>query len=258
MEISGYRFLCIDDDEELMEKAYKLRYSVYCKEVKYLNPDDYDDSMEIDEFDKYSIHFAALNENNEVLGTLRLVLNSDLGFPLEHHCREYDKTKIDFSRNNLAEISRLAVDKSFRRRKDDGMFGVESYDGDANNEVSKEIREKRKRPIIVVGLYKMMYMESKRRGITHWYAAMEEKLNKALNHFSFKFEAIGPVQDYSGPVIPFLGNIQEIEEEVFRNKPELLHLMVYGLESSNMPKFGVFFPLKNLIFIKIAKLMGKI
>jgi len=258
MNISGYRFICVDDNEDLLNKSYQLRYKIYCKEVKYLDPENYSQEKEIDQYDAHSIHFAAVDKDDNVLGTIRLVLDSELGFPLEKYCPEYDNSKICFPRSQLAEISRLTVDKSFRRRKHDGMYGMASYDEKAMDEIPEHIREKRKRPVIVIGLYKMVYMESKKRGMTHWYAAMEEKLSSALAKFSFKFDPIGPVQNYSGPVIPFLGEISEIEDLVYRNKPELLHLMIYGLYPRYMPNLCFMLFLRNYFFINFAKLTGRI
>lgn len=258
MEILGFKFLCVDNHQDLLQETYRLRYRIYCQEVEFLDDGDYPDGAETDLYDQHSMHFAALDRDNQVVGTLRLIFDSEHGFPLESHCPNYDQSKITFPRSQLAEISRLAVSKSWRRRKNDGLYGMNSYHPAPDDNIPERIRAKRKRPIIVFGLYKQMYLESKRRGITHWYAAMEQKLNSTLKKFSFEFHAIGPEHDYYGPVTPFLGEIAKIEQRLYVEKRDVLHLMVYGIERHLMPKFGPAFALRNFFVINMAKLMKKI
>jgi len=258
MEIQGFKFFRVDDNEELLLETYRLRYEIYCHEAQFLDEKDFEDGIEKDIYDQYSIHFAALDKENRVVGTLRLVLVSELPFPLEEHCPNYDKTKLTFPRKNLAEISRLAVSKSYRRRKNDGLTGQESYHTSPENPIPDEIIKRRKRPAIVFGLYKEMYNESKRQGITHWYAAMEQKLNDTLRKFSFYFDAIGPEEDYYGPVTPFLAEIKNIEQRLYAEKPDVMHLMAWGLEAKYKPKLCRGFHIKNFFIVGAAKMVGKI
>jgi len=258
MKICGYNFLRVDHDHNLLQETFKLRYRIYCCETEFLDDSEFPDEIEKDIYDDNSIHFAALDKNNHVVGTLRMILDSKYGFPLEEHCPNYDKSKIYFPKSQLAEISRLAVDKASRRRKNDGLYGMTSYHSSPGNEIPSHIKQKRKKPIIVFGLYKLLYFESKRRGITHWYAAMEQKLNHTLSRFNFQFETIGPEHDYYGPVTPFLGTISKIEEHLYSKKPLVAHLMMYGLESRLMPKFGFAFPARNFVTYNVARLLGKV
>ena len=258
MEMLGFKFLQVDDNPDLLQETFRLRYAIYCHEAEFLDDTEYPDEIESDIYDAHSIHFAALNKANQVVGTLRLIFDSELGFPLEIHCPNYDKSQIQFPRAQLAEISRLAVSKDWRRRKNDGLYGMTSYHSDAGNEIPAHIQQQRKRPVIVFGLYKLLYLESKRRGITHWYAAMEQKLNITLRKFAFEFEPIGPEHDYYGPVIPFLGKISDLEKRIYKKKPEVAHLMIHGLESRLMPKLAFAFPLRNLFMYNMAKMLGKI
>ncbi len=257
MDILGFRFFRVNTDD-MMAKYYRLRYEIYCHETGFLPAEEYPDGFEKDEYDEHSIHFVAADKDDNVIGTLRLIRDSVDGFPLEQHCPNYDRSKIDFPRSGLAEISRLTVSKDWRRRKNDGLYGMQSYRSTIENPIPDEIHQKRKRPIIVFGLYKVMYMESKKEGITHWYAAMEQKLFETLKKFSFVFEPIGPENDYYGPVTPFLGKIETVEKKLYKEKPGVMHLMAYGLESKLMPRIGLAFPLRNCLVMKAAKMSGKI
>lgn len=218
------------EDMQDLEKLYKLRYQVYCEQKGFLNPGDYPDQCETDQFDEHSIHFGAFDDEGEALGTMRLVRNSGFGFPLFGHCEAYVPDEI---LEKSGEISRLAVSKLIRRRENDGDYGVAVEGGGIDDVALKpklEHRQRRHRPDIVVGLYKALYQESKRRGITHWIAAMEPSLYKLLKRFYFNFEPIGPEVDYYGPVTPYIASLDRIEEQVYEASRPFYEAFVDGLE----------------------------
>lgn len=210
------------DSEELLKEIYQLRYEVYCQECHFLEASDYPRRLEIDEYDPFSVHFAAINHGNEVIGTVRLVLPNTLGFPMEKRCK-LDIDPSELPRKKIAEISRLAVSKKYRRRVDDELYGTESY-------LSVDPWERRKYPIVVLGLYRAMYQESKKLGLVLWYAAMEKKLWRALRLYGIHFTKVGEEIDYYGPVAPYLGFIKELERKISSHKPELFHYFTEGLD----------------------------
>ncbi len=247
MKIS-FRFLKVDSPE-LLKKVFHLRYQVYCHECKFLNPDDYPDEWEIDQYDPYSIHFAAIDQDDTVVGTIRLIKNcAPVPFPIEVHCKPIIENN-GLIRDKIAEISRLVVSKEFRRRKDDNITGMESYLSCKDRSVGNilELKDyRRKRPEIVLGLYKAMYHESKRQNLTYWFAAMEKKLWEVLNRIGIQFRQIGEEIDYYGPVIPYFESISELERHTYQVNPELYcNYFLEGLELYYWPEF---FPprLKNL------------
>jgi len=229
----SFRFLKVDSPD-LLEKVFHLRYQVYCHECKFLNPDDYPYELEIDQYDPYSIHFAAIDQDDTVVGTIRLIKNcAPVPLPIEVHCNPIIENN-GLIRDKIAEISRLVVSKDFRRRKDDNLTGMESYPSNKDRPVRNVLKLKdyrRKRPEIVLGLYKAMYHESKRQHLTHWFAAMEKKLWEVLNRFGIQFHQIGEEVDYYGPVIPYFGSITELENHIYQVNPELYcNYFLEGLE----------------------------
>jgi N-acyl amino acid synthase of PEP-CTERM/exosortase system len=232
------------DSAELLKETYRVRYEVFCQEFGFLPTAHYPDGLEVDEFDEHSIHFAALTDDN-VIGTCRLVMNSEHGYPLNKHCKVFYVNEADLPKKSLVEVSRLALRKSFRRRKEDGIYAVESYlkksEGGIlpdNPEDRTDLDRRRHRPVVILGLYKAMYHETRRVGFTHWYAAMEKKLWYSLKTFHFTFQEIGPPVDYYGPVAPYLGVIEQLEKEVSGNSPELWSYMLDGLEKEHWPGFA--------------------
>ncbi len=237
---TSFRFLKVDSPE-LLEEVFHLRYQVYCHECKFLNPDDYPDEWEIDQYDPYSIHFAAIDQDDTVVGTIRLIKNcSPVPFPIEIHCKPVIESN-GLIRNKIAEISRLAVSKKYRRRADDNLIGMGSYPPAKDRPAGKilELRDyRRKRPEIVLGLYKIMYQESKRQHFTHWFAAMEKKLWELLNRIGIQFRQIGEEINYYGPVIPYFESITELEKHIYQVNPELYcKYFLEGLEPHYWPEF---------------------
>ena len=230
-------------DDSGLKEIYRLRYKVYVEEWGFERPENHPDGIEIDEFDKNSVHFATKNENENIIGTVRLILNSPIGFPIEKRCK-LNINKDELPRNHLAEISRLAISKQYRRRGEDKfIYGPEEerreiidtgdtkqYQRRAEDKYrSGELYERRREPDLVLSLYKAIYHESKRRNITHWYAVMTKGLYILLKRFGIDFEPIGQPVDYHGIRTPYLGDIKKIEHEVSIKNPELYEEFTRGI-----------------------------
>lgn len=184
------RFFQVDpDDQILMKEVYRIRYQVYCIECGFENPALYPDKMEYDEYDLCSVHFVAVNTYG-IIGTVRLIFDSTLGFPIEKHCKielNHDKPP----RHQLAEVSRLAVLKQYRSQE------------------------------VCLGLWREIYHKSKELGIRFLYAAMEKKLKRLFNKFHMAFEQIGEIVDYNGQRIPLLGDMEKFVKSINNNSPEI-------------------------------------
>jgi len=214
-------------ESPLRTQVFALRYEVYCLECGFLDPEDYRDGIESDEYDDRSAHFTAHNHANEMVGSLRLVhAPVSRGFPFEEHCKLLFGN-IDLPpRDQCGEVSRLVVRKTYRRRAGDTLAGVPQeflVPGAAGVSVGSVPGERRSnRPELLMGLYREMYRHSLECGIRYWYAAMERSLARALSRFQFVFVPIGPEVDYYGPVTPYLADLRELEKRLGANDPRLL------------------------------------
>lgn len=252
-----FQVIRVSDEDELKE-VYKLRYKVYCEEWGFENPDKYPDRLETDEYDKHAVHFAALDETGRTVGSVRLILFSPDGFPLEKNCGMEDSGERGRG-DDTAEISRLVITKNYRKRIEDKyIYGPDEerrvvgvYDRSYNNSFNGNYRraddrygygrqpngrlrnemeiEKRNRHELVTSLYKALYHESKRRGLTHWYAIMTKGLVILLKRYGIRFKAVGEPFDYHGIRTPYLGEIKQIEQEVSEEKPEIYQEFVKGI-----------------------------
>ena len=252
----SFKVIRVSDQKQLKD-VYKLRFKVYCEEWGFERPEKYPGRQETDEFDKHSVHFAAMDDSGKMVGTIRLILFSPDGFPLEKHC-DVDISAEGVSVESTAEVSRLIISKDYRKRTEDKyIYGPDeerrviggydpSYNYSANNNRRAEDRygygrpsngrlrnemeaEKRNRHELVTALYKAVYHESKRRQLTHWYAVMTKGLVALLNRYGIRFQAIADPVDYHGIRTPYLGEIKRIEQEVSDEKPEIFKEFCEGL-----------------------------
>ena len=238
MEIIGQSrlvFRRIDSAESLLE-VFRLRYEVYCHECNFLKPEEYPEGVERDKYDPYSVQFSASDQYG-IVGTVRLVMDSPHGFPFEKYCR--GKLNIDMNavpRKQAAEISRLVISKRFRNRGADGLYYTPDFD-DGVTTLDLQGISRRVRPM-AFGLYREMYQESKRRGITHWFALMEKSLYLLLRLHGFTFKPIGEDVDVYGMVTPYLAEVEDIEKSLYQKSPEFARAyFATGLELKYRPQF---------------------
>lgn len=187
------------DSPEFLEKIYQLRFEIYVKEYCFISESDCSEGKETDKFDKYSIYLVALDSKENLAAAVRLVLDSPFGFPLEEHC-DYPlfDNKYKLSRRNTVEISRLVINRCYRAR----------------DTISQ----------ILLSLYRVGYRISKHKNITCWIAAIEKPLFRLINTCGFIFHPLGKPINYYGQVTPYLGVIDEIEENLQSLQQEFIYI----------------------------------
>lgn len=201
----------IDSDARLMDESHRLRYQVYCVERGFLNPDDYPDRREQDEYDRHSLHLGVVDGMGSLLATARLVKVHVPGLPLFRHCRIYaNETELYRETNRVVEVSRLCVSRQLRRYRSD-------------------------RRTVVTMLYRALFQASKQNGFTHWLVATERSLQRLVTDFGFPFRAIGPFSDYCGEVAPYLMDLHEFEEIIQSRTRPALASFLDGLEPEFRP-----------------------
>jgi N-acyl-L-homoserine lactone synthetase len=194
-----------------MDESHRLRYQVYCVERRFLNPGDYPDRRECDEFDRYSLHLGVVDADGALLATARLVKVNIVGLPLFRHCRLYPR-ELELVRDTtrVAEISRLCVSRRLRRRR----IGSVS---------------------VAINLYRAIYQASKRNGFTHWLVATEPSLQRLLASLQVPFKEVGPLTDYYGPVAPYLVDLSLWDKVIVSRSLPALHSFLDGLEPEFSP-----------------------
>lgn len=239
-----FAFACVDGPEGI-EECFRLRYEVFCAERGFLPCEDYPDRLERDAYDAHALHFLASHLDGEPAGTARLVLNGPLGLPMVPHCKvqqsfEFLADPQHPLKHRYAEISRLAVSRGFRRRQGDTVYGGPPRTNriPTSPPISRAAPAPNDVPEMVSGIFRLIYQESKRHGVTHWVVAMERSLQIMLKRMGIVFSPIGPEVDYYGPVRPYIAEIAAVERYVCRQRPDTRDYMVAGLEPHLKPDFG--------------------
>lgn len=170
----------------LLEQIQHLRYDVYCLERHFEHQARFPDGRERDEYDDSAVHLAAHDERG-VVATVRLVLDSPVGFPLEAYVDTLYREFADLPRDRTAEISRLIVAKSHRHLHPDGV----DYP-------------------VLFGLFREIYQTSVSLGIEHLVAVMERRLWRLARGFGFHFRAIGDPVEHRGERIPYAAPVRAL------------------------------------------------
>ena len=219
----------VGSEEHLLVEALRLRYQVYCVEHAYEDLSAFPDGMERDRYDARALHSLLLHrDSQQVAGTVRLILpdqRAPLGsLPIDTLCTDAclrDQTLLP--RHGLAEVSRLAVSKLFRRRVEDVLTptGVGPFWSDHRQ------AEQRRVAHLSLGLVQAMVFNSRRHGITHWVAEMEPALLRMYAKLGVHWIKLGPVVNFHGRRQPCYTRLNEMLERTRQERPD-----VWGLITS--------------------------
>jgi N-acyl amino acid synthase of PEP-CTERM/exosortase system len=220
--------------EVLKTEAYRLRYQVYCLETGFLDPQDFPDGLEKDEDDEWSEHYLIRHRaTGTYAGTARLIL-PDLGwperpFPTERLAQLTPAPLwVPPPRAGLAELSRLCVSKSFKRRQGEGgtATGVGIHLQDVQN--GRE-EERRSFPHIMIALLACVMRTSVTHNITHWYGFMEVPLFRLFNWLGISWAPIGQIAEFHGMRQPCILALPDYLAQVKQKNRELWDMLTdYG------------------------------
>jgi len=191
--MENFTFLEVND-KKLLDKVYEFRYKVFMEIYpKYIQKLGLENAREYDKYDEYSVHFAALNEKNEVCATVRFIHHSPMGYPTENNTK-FDNSM--FKREKLGEMSRVFVEKKYR-----------------NIKTTK---------IIMEAVKEFMYIKMKRERIEYTYASLEENFLRLLKIYKIFYQPVGEKQRHGdfGLRYPCILYTEELGAE----NPELVKL----------------------------------
>lgn len=210
---------------ELLRAAYHLRYQVFCIETGFEDPNQFPAKLETDEFDKYSTHSLLKYQlTGQLAGTVRLILpriDVEKCFPIHgiaHHPLFLNERR--FPRSKVAEISRIAISREFRKRK--GEFASPSA---ASDYYSTSRNERRIIPHIILGLVAGLVRMSAENGIQHWFCVVEPSLIRIFSRYSLHIIPSGPVVEYHGKRQPCYAHIDQLLETARKKRPDVWELI---------------------------------
>ncbi|WP_434581049.1 GNAT family N-acetyltransferase [Sulfurimonas sp. NW15] len=163
----NFTFLEVSDQKNL-DKIFAFRYKIL-REIypEYLEKSALKDEKEYDKYDAYSVHFAALDEEENVCATVRLIYNSPIGYPTQNSAR-FDNSM--FEKNKLGEMSRIFVDKKYRSMK-----------------TTK---------VIIEAVKHYMYGKMLEEGIEYTYGNLEKNFLRLLKIYKMPYKPVGKLQQH--------------------------------------------------------------
>jgi len=206
-----------------LQDVFALRHDVFIKEIGYDMEEDESHSLERDEHDSRAIHcFIRHKRTGLIAGCLRLIapgeIDSNHGelLPIEAHgdgILNHDTFRPDIlPRNQICEVSRLAIAKPFRERpKDDTSQTSNIF----------TLEERKVFPIILIGLFLCTYTLVGLTGKRHVFAMMEPKLPRLLSYSGFHFSKVSGDIFYHGKRNAFYIDHQVAEQQVHQDLTQL-------------------------------------
>jgi len=226
------------DSSELLDDVFKLRYQVYCVENSFENAADFPDQRERDRYDDERAVYSVVRHHRSglVAATVRLILPNPTDprapFPIEESCRKcFAASGIDperLPRNAMAEISRFAVSKDFKRRLGESgtVAGVSPKTLLSTEDPGRQ--GARMIPHLILGLFTAIVRMSAAHKIAIWYAVMEPSLLRLLERFGIHFVPIGGMVNYHGMRQPCYGAIDRVLAGIWQRRPDVWRLITDG------------------------------
>ncbi|HET7083151.1 MAG TPA: PEP-CTERM/exosortase system-associated acyltransferase [Rhizomicrobium sp.] len=206
----AYFELVSANTRELIDTAFALRYQVYCLERQFEDPAQQRDGLESDQYDSHAVHCLLLHRPQAAaIGTARLILPQARpnSLPIQQLLKKNGlNSREHFSSETVAEISRFAISKEFRRR-------VDSLSG-------ADTRRDRLGNLPFLGLLQILLRQSVELGVDYWAAVMEPTLLRMLAAMGVRFHAIGPLVSYHGLRQPSYCYLPQMLRNLALTRPE--------------------------------------
>ncbi len=218
---------------ELAREVYRIRHQVYCEDLKFEAVRA--DGQETDPYDAHSVYGLVQNVvTKEYVGCARLILPNPRDptqlFPVEISCAStIDRAKFDpakLPREKVAEVSRLAVIASYRRRKGESKVPAPVSDDSFGSDKQPRF------PYIPFALYFGCAALARRCGIDHVLVLTEPRLANHFRKLGMNIQLIGEGVEHRGHRVPSVINAKTFPEDILFAMRPLYRLIEEEVESA--------------------------
>jgi len=180
-------------------RAGRVRYRVYCEEFGYEPAADFPGRCETDPYDDYSLQCLVTHRRSRrAAGCVRLICaDEERSRAFEDHCR--GNVYLDYlqelgdDRDRFCEVSRLAVDTTFRKQPG----GIRLGPGEIDHLGCCRVERKTFSLVGVAALLSVFAMAS-HTGRSDMFAMMESNLPRLLRQMGIVPERAGDPMEYHG------------------------------------------------------------
>ncbi|MCP4129315.1 MAG: PEP-CTERM/exosortase system-associated acyltransferase [Gammaproteobacteria bacterium] len=229
---------------EQKQEIYRVRYRVYCDEFGFEDADRFPDKAEHDEFDDYAIHCLVTHRASGIpAGCVRLVpatvsTNYHI-LPFEKFCAagldsDYLHS-MGMDRRSICEISRLAVDSSFRQRSGEDLTRLGKL-----NAMDFSHHEERTFSLVAVAGYLATTALTGLTGKTNVFALMEPFLPDVLQKAGITFRRVGREVDYHGIRAPYFVQTESVLDSMSPEIRQLYDAIYEQMEGAYQETGGVY------------------
>lgn len=226
-------------EPETLDQIHFLRYRVYCEEFGFEPVERCPGERERDGYDAQSTHCLITHlPSGAPAGCVRMVPppadQPERLLPFEENCGDSINRQMllgmALDRATICEISRLAVDRNFRRRPGEHQtrFGTPTH------LLGFSAEEKRTLPFIAVSAYLAATAITARTGKTNVFAMMEPFLPRLLARTGIRFTRVGEHIDYHGLRAPYFIKTQTALGGMSRELTELYTVIERQLYGENV------------------------
>lgn len=202
------------DTDDMREKLFQLRYTVFCEENNCDDPANFTDRLLKEVYDEWAVHFVLVHrETGEVVGGASIVLPPDERtenvFPVQAQC-DHPLIHMETEVRRLCEISRLFMAPKFRRRPEDGRFLPAYYEQDWGFKLldGKLDYFRRRIPYAPLGLLKAVFETALHNGVMDCVWVAESAQLQGLQSIGLSYRVLGPRLDGPVPRQPIIFNIK--------------------------------------------------
>jgi N-acyl amino acid synthase of PEP-CTERM/exosortase system len=212
-QLLGYFSVEIAQDRAALSEIHHVRYRVYCEEFGYEPREAFVDQEEKDEFDSRSLHCIVRHRETERVAAVSRVVTvtGDELMPIEAHCGEYLDSgfmaRFADRRDTICEVSRVAVDSDFRRRR--GERETRYGDTDA---LAFGAGERRTFPLLGLSALLCAFAYANLNGRPHAIGFMEPFLPVIMRRAGIHLTRVGEEFEFRGTRAPYYADTLTFEE----------------------------------------------
>jgi N-acyl amino acid synthase of PEP-CTERM/exosortase system len=199
--------------DALRDEVYRLRYQVFCIENSIFKPDENPLQREKDEYDKIAEHILLYHRSSDVpVGTTRVVMpyldkNGWRPLPMQRVLAFKDRQVFEkISTRQVAEISRFAISKEFRRQ----WSRTRHQPGEDYHQTDDQRNEYQLIRFVTFGLIRAVLQICVEHRIAYLAAFVEPSLGRILHKLGLNFEPVGGLVNHCGIRQPSIARLPEL------------------------------------------------